>query len=169
MIDESTFQSFYERTRQSLWLYVAGMMKDDALADDIFQDAYIRFLQSTAQHKDESRMKSYLYRIATNLMHDHWRKAKRQGKWLYAETETLPASYNDDATELRHDINEAFHQLSHQQRSLLWLAYAEEYQHKEIAEILKLREKSVKVLLFRAKQKLVEIFKHMGITSEVVI
>ena len=166
MIDESTFQSFYERTKQSLWLYVVRMMKDDALADDIFQDAYIRFLQSSVEHTGESQMKSYLYRIATNLINDHWRKMKRERNWLEADTAREPTIDKGNTIDLQHDLNEAFHQLSQQQRSLLWLAYAEEYEHKEIAEILKLRVKSVKVLLFRAKQKLMEVCHRMGITSE---
>ena len=164
-MDESTFQSFYERTKKTLWLYVANMVKDHALADDIFQEAYIKFLQSAVEHSDQVKMKSYLYRIATNLMHDHWRRTKRERKWQ--EHEEGQTTGNKNAADLRHDVSEAFGHLSPQQRSLLWLAYAEGYEHKEIATMLKLREKSIKVLLFRAKQKLTAIFKQMGITSEV--
>jgi RNA polymerase sigma-70 factor (ECF subfamily) len=165
-MDESAFEAFYERTKQSLRLYVVKMMRDDALADDIFQDAYMRFLQSSVEHKDELQMKSYLYRIATNLMHDHWRKTKREQTWIGSEAELKQAGGKGNTIELRLDLNEAFHRLSYQQRSLLWLAYAEDYEHKEIAKMLRLRDKSVRVLLFRAKQKLIEVCRHMGITLE---
>jgi RNA polymerase sigma-70 factor (ECF subfamily) len=168
MLDESTFESFYEHTKRSLWLYLSRTMKDDALADDFFQEAYIRLLQRPAVYKDDARMKSYLFRIATNLMHDHWRKTKREHKRLETETKPHAAIAKGNEIDRRLDIGEAFHRLSPQQRSLLWLAYAEEYEHKEIAEILKVGEKSVKVMLFRAKQKLSGIFKQLGITPETV-
>ena len=58
--------------------------------------------------------------------------------------------------------------MSPQQRSLLWLAYVEGYRHDEIASMLKLREKSVRVLLYRARRKLSEICRSMGIHKEEV-
>ena len=166
MVDESTFASFYEHTKHSLWLFVARTMRDDARADDIFQESYIKFLQSDMEHKDEMKMKSYLYRIAANLMRDHWRKQKRERRWFAAGETEVPVKNGARGIELRQDITDALQLLNHQQRSMVWLAYAEEYSHREIAEMLNLREKSVKVLLYRAKQKLLEIFKHKGISSE---
>lgn len=164
-MDESTFESFYERTKHSLWLYVVKIIKDDALAKDIFQDAYTKFLQSSIEHKDEAGKKSYLYRIATNLMHDHWRKEKRQRGRLQEDPAWEPSNHIGNEINLRLDIGEAFKHLSSQHSTLLWLAYVEGYEHKEIAQMLKLREHSVKVLLFRAKQKLIEVCQRMGITS----
>ena len=166
MVDESTFESFYERTKHSLWLYIMKVMKNDAVSEDVFQDAYVKFLQSAIVQRDEAQMKSYLYRIATNLMHDHWRKVNRERNRLETETVWEPSNNMGNETNLRLDISEAFNHLSPKHCSLLWLAYVEGYEHKEIAQILKIREQSVKVLLFRAKQKLIEVCKRMGITSQ---
>ena len=163
-MDESAFRAFYERTNRALWLYCAGMVRDEALADDIFQESYVRFLQSSVEFKNEPQMKSYLYRTATNCLRDHWRKKKREQQWF--ETEGAEVSDTRDPVATRHDVEQSFAGLSPQQRSLLWLAYAEEYEHKEIAQILQLKEKSVKVLLFRAKQKMVELAKQLGIRKE---
>jgi RNA polymerase sigma-70 factor (ECF subfamily) len=164
-MDEAEFQKFYERTNRSLWRYIAGLMKDVALADDIFQDSYVRFLQSNVEFTSEPQMKSYLYRTATNCMRDQWRKLKRERQWFEAEgAEVTDAT---DPVGLRHDLEKSFAGLSPQQRSLLWLAYAEEYEHKEIAQILQLKEKSVKVLLFRAKQKMIELARGLGIAKGV--
>ena len=168
MIDEKKFASFYEQTKHALWLYVAGMMREDSRADDIFQETYIRFLQSNVEHKSEVHMKSYLYRIATNLMRDHWRKQKRERRWFAPEEENAPSKSDANSIELQHDLSSALDCLAPQQRSMVWLAYVEEYSHKEIAEMLNLREKSVKVLLYRAKQKLGKLFKRKGITPEMV-
>jgi RNA polymerase sigma-70 factor (ECF subfamily) len=166
MVDEPTFESFYEATKHSLWRYIVKMTKNDALADDIFQDAYIKFLQSSIEHADNTRMRSYLYRIATNLMNDHWRKVKHERSWLEEEPVLDPSSTIGNEIDLRLDINKAFNHLSRQHCSLLWLAYVEGYDHKEIARMLNLREASIKVLLFRAKHKLIALCQRMGITSE---
>ena len=168
MVDESTFQSFYESTKQQLWLYVVKVVEDASVAGDIFQESYIRFLQHTMREKNENAMKSYLYRTATNLINDHWRKLKRERGWFGAEDEQPSVRAADPNFDLRHDVSEAFQQLTPQQRSVLWLAYVEKYEHREIAAMLKLRENSIKVLLFRAKQKLTSVFKQMGITFESV-
>ena len=154
-MDESIFQSFYERTSQPLWRYLTRVMRADAHVDDIFQESYIRFLQSDVEFTNEQQMKSYLYRTATNCMRDHWRKMKRDRQWFEAEGEEVTIS--DNPVEVRYDLEQSFAGLSTQQRSLLWLAYAEEYHHREIAQILDLKEKSVRVLLFRAKQKFLEL------------
>ena len=166
-MDESAFASFYDATKQQLWLYIAKIVRDAAVADDIFQEAYIKFLQKTLREKSELAMKSYLYRIATNLVNDHWRKQKRTRKWFSSETGEQAARNGAADIDMRHDLGDALGHLAPQQRMMVWLAYVEEYTHREIAEILDLKENSVKVLLHRAKQKLLEIFKDKGITSEV--
>ena len=169
MIDESIFEPFYERTKKALWLYVCRSAGDPSLADDILQEAYIRLLRSGVDALNEAKLKSYLYTIATNLMNDHYRKRKRDRN-LFDESGRGSSGRSPElAGEFRHDIGNAFGQLNAQQRALLWLAYVEEYKHHEIGVVLQLREKSVKVLLFRAKQKLAQIFKQMNITSRNMI
>ena len=51
------------------------------------------------------------------------------------------------------DLDSAFARLTARERALLWLAYVEEYYHREIAGILGVKEASVRVLLFRARHK----------------
>jgi RNA polymerase sigma-70 factor (ECF subfamily) len=64
------------------------------------------------------------------------------------------------------DMTKALSQLDPKQRSLLWLAYVEGFDHKEIAAATNVKEKSVRVLLFRARQTLVGILIHAGIGLE---
>ena len=166
MIDESLFEPFYESTNKSLWAYVYRMVGDAAAADDILQDAYVRFLQSDAPTEHASTMKAYLYRIATNLAHDHFRKMKRRRKFLERNTNESEALYHLPEGENRYEIGRAFHELPLKQRSILWMAYVEEYSHAEIAKMVNVSEKSIRVLLFRAKQRLIGILRKMGIESE---
>lgn len=178
MIEEKSFALFYERTRHGLWGYIARSTNGGPETDDIFQDSYIRFIQSDVDQQDEGRMKSYLYRIATNLIRDSWRKSKRTVRLFESgggtagaagdigTVEDIRASADSRAVELRHDLTEAFKSLALRQRQMLWLAYAEDHTHEEIARILNIRELSVKVLLFRARRRLVEILREIGFTKE---
>lgn len=164
-MNESAFRAFYESTRKALWAYIVKMVDDQATADDILQESYIRLLRADTDKLHESQRKAYLYRIATNLVNDHWRKKNREQRVPYEEGEhgeTDPT----DAKDMTQDVAHAFRQLSSRQRSLLWLAYVEEYNHQEIAGMLKLSKGSIKVLLFRAKQKLIATLKSIGIVSE---
>ena len=113
---------------------------------------------------DEASTRSYLYRMATTLVADHWRKRKREEAW------SLQAIFRTKTAEpaiLRRDMARMFERLAHRERALLWLAYVEGLEHQEIAEVLGLREKSIKVLLFRARKKLAAILSSEGLAPEV--
>jgi len=64
------------------------------------------------------------------------------------------------------DMTEAFHELKPQQRSLLWLAYVEELDHREIAVATGVKEKSVRVLLSRARKAFAGILNRFGLRPE---
>jgi DNA-directed RNA polymerase specialized sigma24 family protein len=77
-MQEETFRLFYNRTARPLRAYLAATLHDRSLADDLLQEAFLRFLQADlpVSMEDEHR-KNYLFRIATNLMRDHFRAASR--------------------------------------------------------------------------------------------
>jgi len=159
-MDEPTFDIFYRRTARPLWSYIHRVSGDAALSDDILQETYYRFLRASLANMDETQMKSYLYKIATNLLNDHWRDRKQEQKRAIGGPSDNSLAADSART---HDVTQALQELSPQQRSLLWLAYVEGNEHKEIAQILGLNEKSVRVLLFRARRKLAGILKQREI------
>jgi RNA polymerase sigma-70 factor (ECF subfamily) len=63
-------------------------------------------------------------------------------------------------------MEKVFHQLKPQERMLLWLAHVEESSHEEIALAAGVREKSVRVLLFRARRKLGALLRKRGLVPE---
>jgi RNA polymerase sigma-70 factor (ECF subfamily) len=152
-MDESTFEALYQETARPLWSYVQRVSGSATLADDILQETYYRFFRAPRMTMDRGQMKSYLYRIATNLLHDHWRGEKRERQ--FAETLNQSAVTNQPQPT---DLTNLFQKLKPQERALLWLAYVEGNEHKEIARILGLKEKSIRVLLFRARKKLSSLF-----------
>jgi RNA polymerase sigma-70 factor (ECF subfamily) len=59
-----------------------------------------------------------------------------------------------------------FAQLKPQEQSLLWLAYVEGFDHREIASTLQLKEGSIRVLLFRARKRLADMLVKRRVTIE---
>ena len=98
--------------------------------------------------------KPYLYKIATNLARDRFRKLKREGKQenlLPEKSEMMIENFGEEL-----EMTQVFSRLKEQERALLWLAYVEGYEHREIAGILRLNSMSVRVLLFRARRRLAQ-------------
>ena len=161
VMDEGAFQVFYHRTAPGLRSYVRRSACSADVADDILQEAFLRFLRVALGDLDPSRQKAYLYKIASRLLVDHWRRVNREQRWDWKVFVGRQRT-TDTQLELRHDVSEVFRTLKPQQRSLLWLAYVEEFEHREIASMLGLREKSIKVLLFRARRKMAETLRKKG-------
>jgi RNA polymerase sigma-70 factor (ECF subfamily) len=159
-MDEQTFRVFYESTARPLWAYLSRILGSATLADDLVQESYYRFLRATLKSEDAAYQKAYLFRIATNLARDHWRRLPRHEPGEAADPDEVPA---DDRTaervQQRSDLGRALGGLKPQERELLWLAYAEGASHKEIADVLGLRAASVRLLLFRARQKMLKLLR----------
>jgi RNA polymerase sigma-70 factor (ECF subfamily) len=115
------------------------------------------------QKDDERRMRAYLYRTANSIIIDDWRRRKRETAWsLKMPFPVGPSS----PREIDDDVKNAFAELNAQQRSLLWLAYVEGRDHREIAVAVGVKEKSVRVLLFRARRALAGLLERAGIGPE---
>jgi RNA polymerase sigma-70 factor (ECF subfamily) len=174
-MDAAAFQVFYAKTAPGLRGYIRRASGNEALAEDILQESYLRFLRAdlfqfrdsqfrNAQVNDVTRadapLKAYLYKIASSLLIDHWRRVKRERRWsvwnfLGGEPVTHPKSESDSMR--------FFRQLKPQEQLLLWLAYVEGFEHREIAAALRLKEKSVRVVLFRARKKLARTLEDAGL------
>ncbi len=161
MMDEAAFQVFYQRTAPGLRSYIHRSAGSADLADDILQDAFLRFLRVAPGDLEPSHQKAYLYKIAGSLLVDHWRRVNREQRWDWKAFVGKQRT-TDTQLERGHDVSEVFRTLKPQQRSLLWLAYVEGFEHREIASMLGLREKSVKVLLFRARRKMAHTLRTKG-------
>ena len=154
-MDEDLFRAFYDRTARPLWAYLARLTGDRQAADDLLQEAYYRLLRAAVTLEDDAHRRHYLFKIATNLARDGYRR--RAGA-----PELVGGSIESDATDevsargadMRIDLTRAFGRLKRRERELLWLAYAQGSSHKEISAALGLKTGSIKPLLFRARQKL---------------
>lgn len=155
-MDEAAFAAFYAETSRGLWAYLRRLSGDPALADDVLQESYLKFLRNHDPSHDERETRGYLYRIATTVLHDRWRSAQRERTGLARifSRRHDPVAAGDLPAKL--DVEAALARLKPRDRAILWLAHVEGWSHREIAQILDLKEASVRVLLFRARGKLVE-------------
>jgi RNA polymerase sigma-70 factor (ECF subfamily) len=98
----------------------------------------------------------YLFRIATNLLHDRWRRGDdlQLAETVEPSTETHPEKAFDAARML--------HRLKPRARELLWLAYMEGMTHREIANVTGLNVMSVRILLLRARREAAALLRSNG-------
>jgi len=166
-MNEATFEEIYEKTARPLLSYVARISGNSALADDIVQETFLRYLRSPIKENNDAAIKSYLYKIATNLVYDHFRKTQRENKWQLFSTKESASEIVDETLPEESDMMRVFRNLKPQERALLWLAYVEGYDHREIATVLNLSAVSIKVLLFRARRKLACLLEGEKVKNEV--
>jgi RNA polymerase sigma-70 factor, ECF subfamily len=153
-MDEGSFCAFFGEMGPALRSYIRRVSGDPALADDIVQETFYRFLRAKLPVMEKFQMKAYLYRTANSLISGHWRRLKRERRWSLL---WLFHGESDKKTGRGEDVMSVFEQLKTQEQTLLWLAYVEGFDHREIALALDLKEKSVRVLLFRARKKMAEM------------
>jgi RNA polymerase sigma-70 factor (ECF subfamily) len=159
-MSHAEFETFYLRTSRKLHGYLCRLGRDAATADEVLQEAYIRLLNSPAMLTGDLPRKAYLYQTATNILRDRWRRLKREREWweLSGCDEAVNQNFN-----LPLDMATVFEKLSAQERAVLWLAHVEELSHKEIGVVLDVKEKSVRVILFRAREKAKDLLQQGGI------
>jgi len=156
-MNEEEFRAFYELTSRPVWVYLTRMTGDSRLADDLLQEAYYRLLRTKATFESEDHRRNYLYRIATNLVHDQRRRPRADREPLVdAERQPAPDSLtgSESRAARRIDLARAMARMKPRERSMLWLAYAHGCSHEEIAEVLGLKTSSLKALLHRARRRL---------------
>ena len=165
LMTEEAFRVFYELTARPVRVYLARMTGDDRLADDLLQETYYRFLRSNAAFESDDHRRHYLFRIATNLVHDHRRRPLFEVPATAAveATAASPAeSHTAEHAAQRIDLSRALDQLKPRERSMLWLAYAQGWSHEEIAASLGVKTASLKSMLFRARHRLAALLKNPG-------
>ena len=167
-MDRDAFAGFYERSAPALRAYLVRVSRNAALADDLLQESYLRFLCATWPEGGEVNYRRYLFRIATNLLRDHWRRPQTTN--LEDVPQQLLAAHDfSEQIDLQAALDPAMASMRPRDRQILWLAHAEGYSHREIAEITGLRTASIRLLLFRARRKIARLLReHIGADRSVL-
>jgi RNA polymerase sigma-70 factor (ECF subfamily) len=157
-MDSDAFAGFYQRSAPALRAYLARVSGNPTLADDLMQESYLRFLCASRPEGGEVNYRRYLYRIATNLLRDHWKRPRA------ACIEDVPEQFLTARDGLSHIdsqaiLDPALARMRPRERQLLWLAHAEGYSHREISEITGLSAAGIRLLLFRARRKIARLLR----------
>ncbi|HYL88888.1 MAG TPA: sigma-70 family RNA polymerase sigma factor [Burkholderiales bacterium] len=102
--DAAAFETLYARHRARLYRFVLRSVKSRAVGEELFQEIWLRVIESRARYTAQARFTTWLYTIAHNLLVDHWRK---RGLTLVAlEGDEAPGSSPDpaDQTQARESL-----------------------------------------------------------------
>ncbi len=140
---------------------VGGVVQD---AEDIVQETFLAAVRQAGRFKGRSRLRTWLFSIASHKVADHWRRRRRRAELPLFEDhplidETTSHESMMEQMEIRHTIRMALLQLPPHYRTALVLRYVEGLSVAETAEVMKRSLKSVESILVRARRGLAEILK----------
>lgn len=92
--DEAAFGTLYARHKGPLYRFVLRTMRDRAVAEELFQDIWMRVIEARGRYRVEAKFTTWLYTIAQNRLADHWRR--RGLKLVDLEGHDAPAPVADE-------------------------------------------------------------------------
>jgi RNA polymerase sigma-70 factor, ECF subfamily len=154
---EIAFEELYRSSRNDLFAYVAGLLRDRGVAEDVtalaFERAYRR--RSSFDPRRGSR-RAWLFGIARNAALDELRRRGRHAE-LAADPEDVDATAPDEAADValrRATLRAAMAELSPRERELVALKYFAGLQNAEIARVIGTSESNAGTKLHRVIEKL---------------
>jgi RNA polymerase sigma factor (sigma-70 family) len=156
----------FERYKKPLFCFFYGMNKDTDLSDDLVQNVFFRILKYRYLFRGEGDFKTWMFHIARNVSHDHFRKIKWKGKESLENLDERLTNHENRDTEFQHDdemqlLSMAMDRLPEDKREILLLSKYQDKKYKEIGEIIGCTEGAVKVKVFRALQELKEVYRKL--------
>jgi RNA polymerase sigma-70 factor (ECF subfamily) len=156
----------FERYKRPLYGFFYGMNRDAELCEDLVQNVFVRILKYRYLFRGEGDFKTWMFHIARNVNHDHFRKNKINAKDSLENWEERLGSPENRSTQFQAEeemllLSMAMDKLPADKREVLLLSKYEEKKYKEIGEILGCSESAVKVKVFRALQELKEIYRKL--------
>jgi RNA polymerase sigma-70 factor (ECF subfamily) len=85
MPETATTETVWSRLSSDLRRFIRRRVRDDQTADDLLQEVFLRIHRRIDSLADESRLASWVYRIARNAITDHYRAANRDAESLAAD------------------------------------------------------------------------------------
>lgn len=147
--DNNAFDALVERHKVRVYTYICGYVKDEELADDIFQETFVKVISTIKQGRyvENGRFAAWITRIAHNLIIDFFRQEKSEnvqsadgtGVNILNRKELSEATIEDDLvlSQIHADVRRMVMQLPDNQRQVLVMRYYKNMSFKEIADATK--------------------------------
>jgi len=154
--DEDAFAIFVDRHKDSLVNYLTHLTRSRERAEEVAQDAFVRFYRNASKCRDQERLTPYLFRIATNLVVTQIRRERRWKSLLprliaLQPRSAPPADRPLLTEEIQRKVTEALDQLPLKFRAPLVLFEIEEWSYDEISRAIGCRVGTVKSRISRAR------------------
>lgn len=164
--DSHEFSKLVDQYKNVVFTVALRMLKNREEAEEVAQDTFVKVFKSLKRFKGDSKLSTWIYRIAYNTCLDRLKKNNREKQNISVdEMEGFEIKSMDNALEHmvsseRADlIKSCVQKLSPKDAALLTLFYFEEKNLNELGSILDMNGNAVKVGLFRARGRLANILK----------
>lgn len=155
MIRMESFTQFYLDHREKLFKYLLQKCGNLALASDLMQESFTRYLERYGSAREELPL---LYTIGRNLFYDHVRRPQlRQLNEAITQSPTTDQESRFLIDEQTRRVQEALKQLTEEERDILSLVVNSDLGYREIGRIHRCSVANVKVKVHRARLKLRKI------------
>ena len=153
-LDSQAISAIYDQYFPEIYRYVRYRINDDAIAEDIASDVFVRLMEASQKNKGpQTNLRGWLIATASNVVNDHHRRHYRRP--VEALSESMPDGNTNihiqvDQREQSRLVQQALAQLTDEQQHVLALRFGQGYSLEETAEFLKKNINAVKALQFRA-------------------
>ena len=156
--DDKARKELYTRYAAGLYALCIRYIGDREEARDLMHDAMMKIFDTIGKYKPVGTLKSWCSRVTVNLVIDHLRKKKRfETVQLDQTQEKIPEPQNEDVLKIpKTELMKMVGELPQTKRIVFNLYCVEGYSHKDIAEMLNIKEKTSSSLLFKAREQLTE-------------
>lgn len=151
--DPDAFREIVRHFDSGLRSLAFRLLRDRDLMDDVLQEAYMKAFRALPRFNADSRLSTWLYRIAYNACMDELRSAGKR-EWVEVDDESQVVAVPDlsDGVADRMLVDEALSQLSPGYRAVLVLIDGQGFDYRAAGEILGVAEGTVASRLHRARQ-----------------
>ena len=148
----------YSRYAAYLFALCIRYVGDRERARDLMHDAMIKIFDTIGKYKPTGSLKSWCARVTVNLVIDYLRKTKRMElQPLEPAQDKIPEPQNEEVEKVpKQELMRMVRELPETKRVIFNLFCMEGYSHKEIAQMLDIKEKTSSSLLFKARAQLAE-------------
>jgi RNA polymerase sigma-70 factor (sigma-E family) len=150
----SKLTELYERSAPGSVRLAYLLTGDQAVAEDIAQDAFVRVVGHLGHLRDPGSFDAYLRRIVVNLAKNHFRRRAVERRFLAREAEPEPVPGPEGTSVDRRTVLDALGRLPQRQRAAIVLRYYEDLPEDAIASVLRCRPATVRSLVARGVQAL---------------
>ena len=155
--DEEATRRLLERYRRPLYGTLLRLTRNEADAEELYQETFLRALRASAQFDPSRRFKPWIFAIAVNLARDRAKRAGHRATPELRAAEDLPQNSEQPVEAdlvLRADLERALDGLSDNHREVIELRYFEGLEEPEIAEAANIPRGTVKSRLHHAVRRM---------------